>query len=699
VIGRPLALLVVWLAFAGPAHAAVYYVSPGGSDGASGLAGNPWRTVARVDAAHLRPGDSVLFAGGATFADATLSPGASGTRQAPITFGSYGTGRANIARGIALASAGWLVLDGVEVDTGDWRTAATAHGFATAQRGSGVHDVVVRSSRFANVAIGVLLANHLDANLRFENDVIEQTRDSGILVFDPTQPRELGGHDLTFQDDRILDTGLDPAITWQKHGAYVVGSRTTWRGNTIRGFDSCGPSLRAHAAIVVGNTIDGPDPVCFVPYDAAPGTSVVAYNRLTASRLGVEVYDGTGGLVPQRESVVVASNTITGTGAGVRLYGTAGSLSLANNVVATAGLPLQLDSRPGGGLVETHDLLYRVGGPLSLGYRGVSYATLDAFRAATGQGAGDLTAPPDPAALVDAGTTAVAGVRYSPGCGGAPFQYCGAAPDLGAAEDAAGPCGTRKRTTYRHVLWVVMENHASDQVIGSGQAPYMTRLAGACGLATAYTAIAHPSLPNYIALTSGDTWGITDDDSPPAHELTAASIFEQVTASGRQWRTFAEGSPGGCPSANKDRYAVRHDPATYYTRIRADCARWDLPLTALNPDRLPAFTFVVPDLCHDMHDCDVSTGDTWLQGFLARVLAGASYRSGSTAVFVTFDEDDRHHGNTVATLVVSPTTPRGTTSATPFTHYSLLKTTEQLLGLPFLAHAREARSMRSAFRL
>ena len=101
-IRRPIALLVAWLALAGPAHAAVYYVSPGGSDDASGLAGSPWRTVDRVDSADLQPGDSVLFAGGSTFTDETLSPRASGTRQAPITFGTYGTGRANLARGIAL---------------------------------------------------------------------------------------------------------------------------------------------------------------------------------------------------------------------------------------------------------------------------------------------------------------------------------------------------------------------------------------------------------------------------------------------------------------------------------------------------------------------------------------------------------------------------------------------------------------------
>ena len=249
---------------------------------------------------------------------------------------------------------------------------------------------------------------------------------------------------------------------------------------------------------------------------------------------------------------------------------------------------------------------------------------------------------------------------------------------------------------YEHVVWIVMENHSYDDAIDPAYAPYTSRLARACGLATSFTAETHPSLPNYIAMTSGGTQRITDDAGPPAHPLGVASIFSQTAG---RWRALEESMPTNCRLTDDGRYAVRHNPATYYTPLRAECSRNDMPLGA-TPDLSARFTFVTPNMCNDTHDCSVSTGDAWLARFLPAVFATAEYRAGKTAVFLTWDENDGSQGNHIATLVMAPSVPSRTRVATPFNHYSMLRTTEELLGIStYLGAANGATSMRHGFGL
>ena len=276
-----------------------------------------------------------------------------------------------------------------------------------------------------------------------------------------------------------------------------------------------------------------------------------------------------------------------------------------------------------------------------------------------------------------------------------------------------GPCGTAATppSSYDHVVWIWMENKPFDDVIGTTAAPYETQLAARCGLATNYHAVTHPSLPNYIAATSGGTEGITDDNVPASHPLAAASIYSQVKAAGKTWRDTRRVHRGSCPLSSSGRYAVKHDPAPYYTGIRSDCAQWDVPLGTtssgsflddLSNNTLPAFSFVTPNLCNDTHDCSVAKGDAWLQSWFAKILASPSYAAGRTAIFLTWDEDDGSASNRVPLLVISPSTPAGSTSAAAFNHYALLKTTEQLLGIPaFLGHAGDlgTNSMSTTFNL
>ena len=295
---------------------------------------------------------------------------------------------------------------------------------------------------------------------------------------------------------------------------------------------------------------------------------------------------------------------------------------------------------------------------------------------------------------------------------------------------ATRTCGqaNASRRPYRHVIWIWFENHGYDAVIGSREAPFTNRLAAACGLATNYHNVTHPSLPNYIAATSGDTQGITDDCLPGECPQNVQSLFGQLRARGKNWTAYNESMPSACgledgsgsnPPGN---YAPKHDPAVYYLPLRPDCRKRVLPLGTppagafsreLRSGRLGAFTFITPNLCNDTHDCPVSAGDRWLARWLPAIVSAPAYRAGHTAIFITWDEGEGGESNTcaldttdagchVAMLVVSPSTPRGARSALLFNHYSLLKTTEQLLGIAgFLGHANDSttRSMRTAFRL
>lgn len=261
-----------------------------------------------------------------------------------------------------------------------------------------------------------------------------------------------------------------------------------------------------------------------------------------------------------------------------------------------------------------------------------------------------------------------------------------------------------------------MENHSYSNIIGNtSQAPYIYTLASECGLATNYHNLSHPSLPNYVGATSGlavsSLTPFDPDCNPTGSCLTSApSIFGQ----GETWKAYEESMPSNCDPSNSGEYAVRHNPPPYFTSL-SGCGSFDVPYTQLSTDlannTLPAFSFVTPNLIDDMHDGTITAGDTWLSSNLPTILNSPEYTSGSTVVFITWDEGsggstgENCSTNTtdsscqVATIVVSPSTPVGTQSSTIFNHYSLLGTTEQLLGLPPLGQAASSPTMTSAFNL
>jgi hypothetical protein len=259
---------------------------------------------------------------------------------------------------------------------------------------------------------------------------------------------------------------------------------------------------------------------------------------------------------------------------------------------------------------------------------------------------------------------------------------------------------TAPSDSYDHVVWIVMENHSFDQIIGSSDAPYINQLAGQHGLAANFYAESHPSLPNYIAMTSGGSQGISDDNDPDAHPLDVPSLFSLLP--GGASRSLEESMPSNCYRSDSGQYAVRHNPQAYYTNLGGDCAAYNVPLGD-PPDLSARFTFVTPNLIHDMHDGTVADGDTWLSTFMPKVLSSPEYSAGRTAVFLTWDEDGSILGtgdNHIPTLVIAPSVAPGTRVTDRLDHYAMLRATQEMLGVtPLLGSAAGAADLRTPFNL
>jgi phosphatidylinositol-3-phosphatase len=276
------------------------------------------------------------------------------------------------------------------------------------------------------------------------------------------------------------------------------------------------------------------------------------------------------------------------------------------------------------------------------------------------------------------------------------------------AVTAPAACGQASdaRPVIHHVIWIVMENHSYSEVMG--HAPFITALAKRCGVATNYHAITHPSLPNYLAMTSGGIHHIHSDCEPTGCPVRGPNLFSQLSRHGLRWRSYAESIPTACSLHTGGLYAPRHVPAVYYVRVRPHCRRHVRNLGrlrsgrlhyALNSGHAPAFMFVTPNLCNDMHDCSLATGDRWLARWIPMMTRSRAYRSGHTAVFLTWDEGGGN-GNQVPLIAVSRYTPAHAVRHRLMTHFSLLRATERMLGIRrYLGKARSARGLPKAFHL
>jgi hypothetical protein len=231
-------------------------------------------------------------------------------------------------------------------------------------------------------------------------------------------------------------------------------------------------------------------------------------------------------------------------------------------------------------------------------------------------------------------------------------------------------------------------------------------LAKRYGYATQFHAIRHPSLPNYLAVAGGSTYGVTDDDPPSSHTASGHSVFGDAIRAGKTATIYNEGMTGSCALEPGNLYAVKHNAWAYFSAERSLCQKNDVSTRGLDADiaagRLPNAGEIVPDLCHDAHNlvagCSLAQADTWLHTTLGKVIAGPDFRSGHLAVVVTADEDSYQDGNHVLTAVFHPSQHHHVVS-TPLTHDSLSRLFSQVLGTKPLNDAATAPNMAKAFGL
>lgn len=263
-----------------------------------------------------------------------------------------------------------------------------------------------------------------------------------------------------------------------------------------------------------------------------------------------------------------------------------------------------------------------------------------------------------------------------------------------AVSACAGPAHVLAPTTYTpsagalpnfsHVFVIVMENRESGDVIGSSDAPYLNKLASTYALATQYYGVTHPSLPNYLALAGGDTFGVQSDCNDCF--VNAPNLVDSLEAGHKTWRAYMESMPSPCYVGDAYPYAQKHDPFIYFDDIRTNPGRCQniVPMTQLQSDlsstSTPDFVWITPNLCNDMHDCSTAKGDAWLATWVPRILASGAWKSGG-ALFITWDEGTSNDGccqyasgGRVATLVISPLAKPHYQSSVPYDHYSLLRT-------------------------
>jgi hypothetical protein len=284
------------------------------------------------------------------------------------------------------------------------------------------------------------------------------------------------------------------------------------------------------------------------------------------------------------------------------------------------------------------------------------------------------------------------------GCGGAPTTRSTPAPAPSpASSTATSSSSSTVRARVSRIAVIVLENKEYNEIIGRAGAPYLNALAAQSAVAANYYAITHPSLPNYLALTAGSSLGFSGSDCGTC-SVSHRNLVDQLDAAGISWKVYVEGLPSPCsPVETAGAYVRRHDPFMYYRDVADNPARCRsiVPMTVLTHDvaghSLPRFSWLVPNICHDMHSCGTYAGDRYLRTMVPPLLAALGP---SGLLFVTFDEGETNtgccgvaKGGHILTLVAGAGARAGARSMTPYDHYSLLRTIEDLFGLPRLGGA------------
>ncbi len=283
----------------------------------------------------------------------------------------------------------------------------------------------------------------------------------------------------------------------------------------------------------------------------------------------------------------------------------------------------------------------------------------------------------------------------------APLALAGLAlaPASASVTHAAGAGGAGHRPAasvpaYSHIVVVFEENHSYSQIIGSSSAPYINSLAGSNVLFTNSHAITHPSEPNYMAFTSGSTYGLTSDACP--FSTSHANLGSELIAAKKSYSDYSESMPSqGYKGCTSGLYARKHNPAANYTDLPASSNKtWTAFPPSADYASLPTVSFVDPNLNDDMHNGTVAEGDTWLKNNMSSYVTWAA--SHNSLLIVTWDENDGSPGNQIATIFAGANLKPGKYSE-KITHYTVLRTIEAAYGLKALGKSASASPITDVF--
>lgn len=234
-----------------------------------------------------------------------------------------------------------------------------------------------------------------------------------------------------------------------------------------------------------------------------------------------------------------------------------------------------------------------------------------------------------------------------------------------------------------HIVIIMMENKSYNEIVGSAYAPYINSLIRKYSFADNYFAISNPSLPNYIVLIGGSTFNITNDCTDCF--IDSFNLIDQLENVSKTWKAYMEDMPSSCFIGNSGKYAQKHNPFIYFNNIRNNPKRCQniVPYTIFQSDiktivTTPNIAFISPNLCNDMHDCPVNTGDNWLAKNVPDILNSPAFTKKKSLLVITWDEGEKSGDNQVLTIFIGNTVKQGFISHVRYTHYSLLKTIENV---------------------
>ena len=251
---------------------------------------------------------------------------------------------------------------------------------------------------------------------------------------------------------------------------------------------------------------------------------------------------------------------------------------------------------------------------------------------------------------------------------------------------------------YDHIFLIIEENHGNESILDNPKANYINLIARNYSFGSNYYAITHPSVPNYLYLTSGSNGGITNDCNPPSDSCNAnvPNIADRIEASGRSWKAYMESMPNPCELNSTDLYDNEHNPFIYYSDILDNpdrCRSHDVPLTQLNDDlqsadTTPNYVFISPNLCNDMHNCkeNIEVGDEWLAGMVTKIMNSPAYHKDKSLIVITYDEAEfAAFQNKVPLILIGSGVKEHFASSTRYDHFSLLRTIETSWRLPAMS--------------